>query len=186
MIFNSELLLTLWTNNPVVVDYLSFPLQLLIFGRLLNSLMTLPYEMQLAYGWTSLTLKMNLILVIVLLPALFIFVPEFKLNAAAIIWIILNLAYLIFSVNIMHKRILVGEKFRWYIHDILKPLFFGLVPAIFMSYVASFFTSMTFKIFILVLHFPLILIFMIYGSNLIKKQAISLFLLYYKKIEFLK
>jgi uncharacterized membrane protein YeaQ/YmgE (transglycosylase-associated protein family) len=41
---------------------------------------------------------------------------------AAWAWIILNLAYLIFEVPIMHRRLLKGEMGKWYSRDVFLPI----------------------------------------------------------------
>jgi hypothetical protein len=41
---------------------------------------------------------------------------------AAFGWLILNSAYVLICINIMHKRILIGEEWKWYFVDIGVPL----------------------------------------------------------------
>ena len=46
-------------------------LQVLTLGTLFNGLMGVPYQMQLAHGWTSLTIYINIVAVALFVPALF-------------------------------------------------------------------------------------------------------------------
>ena len=120
--FFSEPVLRLWTQNadtavrvaPIVVP--------LILGTLFNGLMTLPYMMQLAYGWTGLTIRVNIVAVSILIPALLTVVPKYGPVGAAYLWLFLNVGYVFIAVHFMHLRILPHEKWRWYIDDIVIPL----------------------------------------------------------------
>jgi hypothetical protein len=46
----------------------------------------------------------------------------------------LNMGYVIIGIHFMHIRVLVNEKWRWYIEDILKPLTASLLISITMAY----------------------------------------------------
>jgi O-antigen/teichoic acid export membrane protein len=89
----------------------------LILGTFLNGLMWMPYQLQLAHGWTSLTLKVNTVAVIVLAPAIVWIVPRYGAVGAAWVWVALNTGYVIVAVNLMHRRLLRHEKWRWYSAD---------------------------------------------------------------------
>ena len=94
----------------------------LALGTFLNCLMWVPYQMQLAYGWTSLTVIINSIAVAILIPAIFVMVPNYGPIAAAWIWVILNGSYCLIGVHFMYLRILKTEKWAWYIQDVIMPL----------------------------------------------------------------
>jgi len=97
---------------------------LLLIGTAMNALMVLPYALQLAHGWTRFTIYKNLIASVFLVPLLLVLVDWHQGVGAAVVWLILNLSYLMFEVPIMHKRLLKNEMLGWYLHDIIKPLFF--------------------------------------------------------------
>jgi O-antigen/teichoic acid export membrane protein len=122
IIFFSEKILFLWTNDPTITAESAPILSVLALGTLLNGLMWMPYQIQLAYGWTSLTIKINLIAVTILIPMLFIVVPKFGAIGAAWVWVALNAGYVIMGVHYMYRVILKTEKWKWYYHDLLKPL----------------------------------------------------------------
>lgn len=132
----SETLLTLWTNDAGLANHVAPLLTLLMIGNLLNVLMYIPSQAQIAYGWTSLTIIVNTIAVLFFIPAILWVVPRYGAIGAAWLWIIINIGYLLIAVQFMYRRILLKEKFRWYIKDVLIPLasiFFvvGLVKLIF-------------------------------------------------------
>ena len=56
------------------------------------------------------------------MPLLLITVPRYGFVAAAVVWAVLNLGYTIFMVALMHRRLLIGEQWRWYGKVVLLPL----------------------------------------------------------------
>ena len=103
---------------------LLFPLAL---GTFLNALMWMPYQSQLAHGWTSLTIKINVVAVTIIVPAILWLVPKYGAPAAAWLWMALNAAYVLVAIHFMHRRILRGELRRWYVEDIVAPLGGGVL-----------------------------------------------------------
>src|SRR5262249_51124017 len=95
---------------------------LLIMGTALHGLMNLPYALQLAYGWTSLMLSTNVIAVIVLAPLLVVVTSHYGALGAAAVWVALNLGYVLITLQLMHRRLLRGEQWRWYMQDTGLPL----------------------------------------------------------------
>jgi O-antigen/teichoic acid export membrane protein len=114
--------LMLWLGNPDTVARVESLVAILAIGSMINGLMTLPYFLQLSAGWTSLTIRINLLAILVVTPALFLAVPRFGAIAAAWIWLALNSGYLLLSVPLMHRRLLKGELWAWYLRDVLPPL----------------------------------------------------------------
>ena len=94
----------------------------LVLGTFLNGLMWMPYQCQLAHGWTSLTLKINIVAVVVLIPAILWVVPHYGAVGAAWIWVALNAGYVLIAIQFMHRRLIPDEKWRWYFADVLLPI----------------------------------------------------------------
>lgn len=117
----SNSLLFMWTGNPTIASKAGVVLALLAFGAFLNFQMQIPYMLQLAHGWSSLSAKVNSVAVLVLIPALVVFVPRYGTVGAAIIWIVLNIGYVFFEIRAMHKRLLPDQKWKWYRDDFLLP-----------------------------------------------------------------
>jgi O-antigen/teichoic acid export membrane protein len=120
-LFAREILL-IWIQNPVTVANTRFLVSLLIIGTALNGLMNLPYALQLAHGWTSLAFYTNLISLIILIPLLIVATSKYGALGAATVWIVLNSGYVLFSLQIMHRRLLKGEQWRWYFEDVGLPM----------------------------------------------------------------
>jgi O-antigen/teichoic acid export membrane protein len=110
-----------WAGDLTLAKKTSSILSALVIGTLLNGIMTIPYMLQLAYGWTSFAVKLNIMAVLVLIPAIFIAVPKFGGLGAAWMWLLLNTGYITFGIHFMHRRLLPSEKWRWYINDLLVP-----------------------------------------------------------------
>ena len=119
--FFGEGVLFAWSGDAVLARHAGPLLSVLAFGTFLNGLMYMPCQLQLAHGWTSLGLMVNIAAVMVLVPAIFWVVPSHGALGAAWVWIALNVGYLIVAIHLMHRRILPAEKWRWYIGDVALP-----------------------------------------------------------------
>jgi O-antigen/teichoic acid export membrane protein len=94
---------------------------LLVIGTMFNGLMYTPYTLQLANGWTRLAVMVNTVSVLLLVPAIYIGVAAYGATAAAVIWIILNMGYVVVALPLMHRRLLRAEMWRWYGQDVFAP-----------------------------------------------------------------
>ncbi len=119
--FNSKVVLMFWLGDEVVVQNTHLILTLLIIGTGINSVMTPPFMMQIAYGWTKLALYKSIVAVICIIPLTVWLVVMFQGVGAAWAWIILNLGYLILEIPIMHRSILKTEMWNWYLTDTIFP-----------------------------------------------------------------
>lgn len=118
-IFSREIL-EVWTQNSVLSSKVATIVALLVIGNALNGLMTIPYLLQLAYGWTSLMFFTNCVLVALAVPCYYFAAEGWGAEGAAVIWVMINASYVVFSLNLIHRRLLVEEKWRWYIEDVGK------------------------------------------------------------------
>jgi O-antigen/teichoic acid export membrane protein len=121
MIFGDKVLL-LWTQDPPLVRCVAPLLPVLALGTLFNGLMWMPYHLQLAHGWTSLTIKLRSVAVVILIPAILWAVPAYGALGAAWVWVTLNAGYILFDIYFIHRRLLPTEKLRWYREDVAIPL----------------------------------------------------------------
>jgi len=129
MIVFSETILQLWTHDLELVTKSATLLSLLALGNLLNGLMWIPHQTQLAYGWTSLTARINIAAVAFIVPAILWITPRFGAEGAAWVWVGLNAGYVLIGIHFMHRKILKSEKWHWYWKDVLQPLLVATVVA---------------------------------------------------------
>jgi O-antigen/teichoic acid export membrane protein len=118
-----------WTGKADVADNAALPTTLLVVGTAMNALMHVPYALMLAHGWTRLPLAMNSVAIVVLVPLVYWASVNHGLVGAAAVWIALNGAYVTIAVHLLHRRLLRGEKARWYLHDVGLPLVGALAGA---------------------------------------------------------
>jgi O-antigen/teichoic acid export membrane protein len=118
-----------WTGNHELAGETYRVISLLSVGTLLNALMSVPYALQLAYAWTSLAFRMNVLAVIVLVPLIIILAKRYGIIGPPVAWILLNSGYLVLNINVMHQRLIPGEKREWYLHDLGAPLIVGITIA---------------------------------------------------------
>jgi O-antigen/teichoic acid export membrane protein len=121
MMFGDRVLL-LWTADPALTQQVAPLMTVLALGTLFHGLMWIPYQMQLAHGWTALAIKVNIVAVGILMPAILWVVPEYGAIGAAWVWVTLNAWYILFAIYFMHRRLLPTEKWRWYRQDVAIPL----------------------------------------------------------------
>ena len=122
LIFFGFDLLSMWTGNEMLAHQVAPLLALLSLGTMLNALMNIPYQLTLAYGWVSFAVWMNVVAVLLLLPAIYWATKHFGAVGAAWIWVILNLGYLLVAIHFMHKKLLVNEKRRWLLSSVIFPI----------------------------------------------------------------
>lgn len=120
-LFSYELL-NMWTSDEATARKAYLLVSLITVGTTLNGLTSVAAYLQSAAGWPGLILRTNFILALLLVPMLWVVVPRFGPIGAAAVWIIINAAYLVSTVPIMHRRLLCGELGRWYLADLLLPL----------------------------------------------------------------
>lgn len=114
--------LMVWTGDSRMTTLVAPILSLLAFGTMFNGLMNIPYMLQLAHGWTSLSVSINALSVLIIVPVMFVAVNHFGMTGAASAWMILNVVSLMVSAHFMYARIVPAVKGYWYRHVILMPL----------------------------------------------------------------
>jgi len=119
--FSRELLFV-WTGNIELARNTAAVLCLLAIGRMLNGLMHIPYALQLAYGWTGLGFRLNVVLVILFVPGVLWMASQYGGAGAATMWAVINAIYVFIGVPLTHRRLLPGEATRWFKEGFFLPL----------------------------------------------------------------
>ena len=126
--FSYEVIL-LWTQNPITAEKTHLIVSIMICGTALNGLMNPPYALQLAFGWTKLSVAKNLIAVVILAPLILFLTIRYGAIGASSAWLLLNIGYVIFEIPVMHRKLLRKEMWRWYRQDVC----ISLVACIFVA-----------------------------------------------------
>lgn len=124
--FFSKEIIYIWTKDSDLTEYVAPILTVWVIGSAFNGIMHIPYALQLAHGWTTLATYVNLVAVLLTLPGILVFAPIYGAIAAAWVWVAINVGYFLFAISLMHRRLLKTEKMRWYVDDIMKPLFMSV------------------------------------------------------------
>jgi len=92
--------------------------------------MFIPYQAQLAHGWTSLAIRINIVAVLTLVPAIFWATSRYGAEGAAWAWVSLNAGYVLIGIQFMYHKILQTEKWNWYKNDLIWPLGAAVISAL--------------------------------------------------------
>jgi hypothetical protein len=84
----------------------------------------------LAHGWTSLAIRINLVAVATIVPAMLWAVPRYGAIGAAVAFLILNIGYLAIGTQLMFKRLLPAGKCHWYRDAVIVPIAAGAVAGL--------------------------------------------------------
>lgn len=128
-LFSKEILL-LWTQSPVTTEHTYVLVSILVIGTAIHGLIHIPYALQLAFGWTRLPLIINIVSVLFVVPLVILLTRWFGPVGAASVWLILNIAYVVSSITLMHRRLLPAEKWRWCFEDVGRPLVAAFVVGV--------------------------------------------------------
>lgn len=128
-LFSYEVML-FWTHSPQMADQTHILVSILVCGSALNGLMNPPYALQLAFGWTRLSVIKNFLAVVIVVPGVIFMAGRYGAVGAAYVWLFLNIGYVLLEIPIMHLKLLRTEKWRWYIADVGRPLLAGLVVVV--------------------------------------------------------
>ncbi len=127
-LFSYDILL-IWIGKEEIAVNTYILLSLVVIGNGLNGLVYLPHSLQLAHGWTKLAFYENVVAIIILIPFVTFGVYKYGALGGAVGWVTLNVFLAFIPIQIMHRRILKGEKMRWYFEDLALPLITAILVA---------------------------------------------------------
>ena len=131
LIVCTESLLFAWTGNREVTDATAPILRLYAIGNGLLALGAFPYYLQYARGHLRYHLIGNLVLVVLLTPAIIVAAMKAGGVGAGWVWVSMNALYLIFWVGYVHSKLEPGLHWNWLVSNVfvilLPTLLVGLV-----------------------------------------------------------
>lgn len=123
----SRQVLWAWTSDQELVNTAAPVLALYAAGSGISVIAAFPYYMQFAKGNLKLHLIGSLLFVLILVPSLIWVTGQFGMVGAAWIWLVLNLAYFMIWVPVVHRYFVPGLHWHWLTKDVL----FTSMPAFF-------------------------------------------------------
>lgn len=115
-------LLFLWTGDSVTASIVATPMVILVLGTALNGLINLPYALQLAHGWTRLSLGLNGFALLISASIGFPLVAYAGIAGAAWLWVITNAILVLVGLPLMHKRLLRHDLWPWLRNSVAPPV----------------------------------------------------------------
>ena len=115
-------LVYLWTGNPEAAAVAGPILSVLIVSTGLNGLIHVPYALEIAHGKTARWFRINLFLIGVIVPLLFVLFHRYGPIGTAAACLIMNVLYVAIGVSLTHRRFLRGESREWFFEDVAPPL----------------------------------------------------------------
>jgi O-antigen/teichoic acid export membrane protein len=128
--FSQELLL-LWTGNTTTALAGHTVLTILALATGMHVLLAVSVSLQFAAAWTSLIFTQTFLSVVLGAPLMVLLTTHFGVTGTALVWLVIHTCSFLISIPIMHRRVLVGEQRRWYIHDVGLPAVAAAVPVLF-------------------------------------------------------
>jgi hypothetical protein len=119
-VFHAEPLILLWTGSNSIAVHAAPLVTLLTIGTLLVCLACASNSLQLAGGFSHLSLINNVVW-IVGLPITYLGALKYGAEGATIMWLIGGVVSLTVAPTLFHRRILKGEQTRWYLIDLGIP-----------------------------------------------------------------
>ncbi|MFK7828879.1 MAG: lipopolysaccharide biosynthesis protein [Congregibacter sp.] len=120
-------LLQVWVGEGAVAGEAAMLFGVLLVATGMNGVMHFPYALQLAAGRSDLALKINLMLCVLHVPALFLLASSLGMLGAALAWLLTNSAYCLIGLPIT-RRAIRGHPgiWSWLRLDLAPPLMVSL------------------------------------------------------------
>ena len=116
-----------WTNNATLTANVAPILAIIVVGELARTLSYIPNRLQIAHKWVGLDIKINIIILVLLIPIILYVTPIYGAIGLAFSWSLVNIMFLFIRVYLMHRRLLVKEFIYWLNFDILIPIFSSFI-----------------------------------------------------------
>ena len=123
MLIAGEPLVHAWTGDAQLAQEVSSVLALLAVGGFCNAMLQIPYMLQLSHGWTTLSVRINFLAALLLIPSVYLGVSAFGIVGAAVAWAGVNLIVFALGTIAMHRRLLPDERMLFLWDAVAIPLF---------------------------------------------------------------
>lgn len=121
VVFSSQIL-SLWMNDPLIAKNSHLIVSLLVFGTMLNGVVSIPAYCAPAFGWPLLITYTNLLQAFLIIPLTIFMVYWLQGIGAGIAWIVMNSTYVLIMVPIFFNRFFEEDKRIWYWQNVIVPM----------------------------------------------------------------
>lgn len=128
-LFTKDFLL-IWTNDILIVNAIETVTKVLLIGGLFLSFQYMPYHLAIANGHTKTNVRLGVVSVICIIPALIYFVKQFGLIGATYTWLIINMFAYFYLGYFIISRFLENEFKRWLVNGTLIPLIISILVGV--------------------------------------------------------
>ncbi len=175
MLFPERVLL-IWTGEITLSHQVAPIMSLLVLGTLFHCMLWIPYQLQLAHGWTNLTIKCSAVAIILLIPCLLYVTPIYGPIGVAWVWVALNAGFLLVNIPLMHQRILTEEKWTWYWSDVIAPIFAAFFAAVLCRWLLPTYPDKLCESLVMASSLGVSIVFSILAAPLIRQELIYYYL----------
>ena len=120
LVFFSKEIIFIWTHNKTTVDNTWLVASVYALGTGMNTLLSLPYQLTLAYGWTKLGFYQNIFFLCLMIPLTIFFSLHYGALGGAASWATVNILSFFVTPSLIHNKLLKTEKAYWYWNDCIK------------------------------------------------------------------
>ncbi len=124
----------IWTGNKSIAHDVAPLVSILAVGSAIHGVMYFPYALQLAYGKTSIPLKINALLIVLTVPVTVYLTLYLGPLGGALAWLVLHICYLFIGVHLTHKELLKDTGWVWITECVGMPLIISILLGIFGYY----------------------------------------------------
>lgn len=126
MLFFSPELLGLWTRDLEVARRTDLLLRVMTVSAACNGILMVPYALLLAHGRMRLPILMNVVAIAVLTPLTVWASLAYGSLGASVGWAAYNVLNVAIGMQLVHRRVLPGERWTWYVQDVARPALVAL------------------------------------------------------------
>jgi len=134
-LFSGDIIMA-WTGNVAIVDQSKELFVLMVLGVGMNVVMHMPSILQVSHGWLSLSLKANTVAVIILVPLTVAAGIHSGSAGVAAVFLAYNIVQVLVLPHFIHAKLLVNDKWKWYVQDVGLPLVMSFVLVMLMRFVS--------------------------------------------------
>jgi O-antigen/teichoic acid export membrane protein len=131
-------LIQAWTGNAALAAQVAPLAGLLVLGSMLHGLMFIPFALTMAHARAGLALKINLCLLVLLVPLVLLGTLQWGAQGAAGAWLLLQASYLLGGSYVTHRVLLPSARATWLSHDIVPPLASAALVAVLVERLGAF------------------------------------------------